>query len=135
MRKTNTGFSLIEIMVVIVIIGLLASVSTVSVIQFLDKGRVTTATSQMTEIVKALDLYRMQSGSYPSTSKGLKVLTESKSGQPLMKEIPKDPWGNEYKYRSTGGSKYTLTCYGSDGREGGTGIEEDIVMKSDAKSE
>jgi general secretion pathway protein G len=128
MRKINAGFSLIEIMVVIVIIGLLASVSTVSVIQFLDKGRVTTANSQMAEFQKALDLYRMETGSYPATNKGFKALLEKK----LIKEIPKDPWGNEYKYKKQG-SDFIITCYGSDGREGGTGIESDLTVSSSVK--
>lgn len=126
MRKHNCGFSLIEIMVVIVIIGLLSSVVTVGVMQFVAKGRITTAKTQMTEFMKALNLYKMEKGSYPSSSSGLKALMEfkSSSGEPLLKEIPKDPWGNAYRYRSTGSSVQVIS-YGADGREGGTGENED----------
>ena len=134
MRKNNYGFSLIEIMVVIVIIGLLSSVVTVGVMQFVAKGRITTAKTQMVEFMKALNLYKMEKGSYPSGSRGLAVLVETKSssGEPLLKEIPKDPWGNTYKYKSSGSSCQILS-YGSDGREGGTGENEDIKVSSDGK--
>ena len=134
MRKSNYGFSLIEIMVVIVIIGLLSSVVTVGVMRFMDTGRSTTAKTQMTEFMKALNLYKMEKGSYPSSSSGLKALVESKSssGEPLLKEIPKDPWGNVYRYRSTG-SACQVVSYGADGREGGTAINEDLKVSSDGK--
>ncbi|NUM35191.1 MAG: type II secretion system major pseudopilin GspG [Candidatus Brocadiae bacterium] len=134
MRKSNCGFSLIEIMVVIVIIGLLSSVVTVGVMRFMDNGRITTTKAQMAEFMKALNLYKMEKGSYPSSSAGLKALVESKSssGEPLLKEIPKDAWGNTYRYRSTG-STCQVISYGADGREGGTGINEDLKVSSDGK--
>ena len=133
-KSSQHGFSLIEIMVVIVIIGLLAGVVTVGVMQFLVQGRITTAKAQMTEFMKALDLYKMKKGVYPSSGKGLVALTKTKSstGQPLLKEIPKDPWGNKYRYRSRG-SQCKITSYGANGREGGEGESADIVISSSGK--
>ena len=134
MRKTRTlqrGFSLIEIMVVVVIIGMLASIATVGVITYIDKARITTAKSQMKEFVKALDLYKMEKGSYPTSGEGLELLTKAQAtGKPLLKDIPKDPWGRKYIYNSTG-SNYEIISYGGNKREGGTGIDADIRMKSD----
>ena len=133
MRKTKTlqrGFSLIEIMVVVVIIGLLASVATVGVMRYLTQARITTATSQMKEFVKALDLYKMDKAIYPTSGEGLEALTKSDGKKPLLKEIPKDPWGRKYVYNSTG-SSFEIISYGADKREGGQGEAADIKMKSD----
>lgn len=120
------GFSLLEVMVVIVIIGMLASVVTVSVMGHMAKAKRTTAETQIKEFMKALDFYKMEHGSYPTSSQGLKVLTESKKGtEAQLTQIPNDPWGNPFRYRSLG-STYEIISYGADGREGGEGDDADI---------
>jgi general secretion pathway protein G len=113
-------------MVVIVIIGMLASVVTVGVMGHLAKARVTTTEAQVKEFTKALDLYKMDTGSYPTSSQGLKILTDAKKGtEPYLVQIPNDAWGNPYRYRSLGAT-YDIISYGADGREGGEGYDADI---------
>ncbi len=130
------AFSLIEVMVVVVIIGLLASVVTVGVMGFLADSRITAAKTQISQFMEALDLYKLTNGKYPSKSQGLEALLEPRKGRDegYLKgtEIPKDPWGHEYEYRSTG-SKCKIICYGANGEEGGTGEDEDIVVTSGSK--
>ncbi len=139
MRNTQCAFSLIEVMVVVVIIGLLASVVTVGVMGFLADSRKTAAKAQMEEFRKALDLYKLKHSTYPSTSAGLKVLTKAEKGMSeayLKNDIPNDPWGNEYRYRcNSAGTKFEIISYGSDGQEGGEDEAEDIKVLSSAKSE
>lgn len=132
MQNRKRGFSLVEIMVVIVIIGLLGTVVTVGVLKFVSDARITTAKTQMTEFMKALNLYKMEKGSYP---RSLDALTQAKSsaGESLLKDIPKDPWGNPYRYRADG-SQCSITSYGVDNREGGVGEAADIKMSSSGKN-
>ena len=125
------GFSLLEVMVVVVIIGLLASVVTVSVMSYLDTARRTTAEAQMKEFLKALDFYKMDKGSYPTSGQGLKALLQKRSGSDefYLKEVPLDPWGGEYRFKSTG-SQCEITSYGADKRAGGDGSSQDITVSS-----
>jgi general secretion pathway protein G len=137
MRKIKVafqGFSLLEVMVVVVIIGMLATVVTMGVIDQLEKARRTTATAQMHEFLKVLSFYTMDKGGFPSTGQGLKALLQKKPGSdnPYLNEIPKDPWGHEYRYRLVG-NHCEMTSYGSDGRSGGTGTAEDIIISSQGK--
>jgi general secretion pathway protein G len=101
-RYAARGFSLIEIMVVVTLMAILVGIGTVVVMGRLEEGKISTARTQAFEIAKALDLYKLQTGNYPTMSEGLQVLTHPPRGKPLMLEIPKDPWGQEYNYAIPG---------------------------------
>lgn len=133
------GFTIIELIVVLVIIGILA---TAVVPRFMDKpdeARVTKAKTDIMAISTALKLYKLDNGSYPGTEQGLDALiNEPTSGTAPMawkpggylegKEIPKDPWGTVYIYRSPGedGADFEIISFGADKKEGGTGYNADI---------
>lgn len=132
------GFTLIEIMVVMVILGLLVAIVGPNIMGRGDQAKVTVAEAQLRQISSALDLYRMDNGHYPSTQQGLEALVRKPSGTPeprnwssdgYMNSVPEDPWGNEYQYVSPGSEgPYDLYSYGSDGREGGEGDAADISV-------
>lgn len=126
-RSGVSGFTLIELMVVIVILGMLATVVVVNVMEYVERARVTTTEVQIKEFMKALDFYRLDYGTYPSSGQGLKALTQTKKGgtDPYVKDIPEDRWGHPFRYRCSG-SSYDIISYGADGREGGTGYSADI---------
>lgn len=134
----NGGFTLIEIMVVMVILGLLVAIVAPNILGRSDQARVTVAQTQMSNIANALDLYRLDNGHYPSTQQGLQALVTKPSGSPeprnwnpdgYLKNVPVDPWDNEYEYYSPGKSApYDLTSLGSDGREGGDGDAADLSV-------
>ena len=135
---TSRGFTLIEIMVVMVILGLLVAIVAPNIMGRSDQARVTVAETQLSNIANALDLYRLDNGHYPSTQQGLEALVHRPSGTPepgnwnpegYMKAVPEDPWGNDYQYVSPGAEQpYDLYSYGSDGQEGGTGDAADISV-------
>lgn len=121
MARAARGFSLIEIMVVVTLMAILVGVGTVFFMGRLEEGKIQTARTQAYEIAKALDLYKLQTGSYPSTSEGLEALTSPpRGGQPVMKEIPVDPWGNPFNYENPG----TRNTKGIDVWSNGAGGEE-----------
>lgn len=133
-KGKEKGFTLIEIMVVVIIIGLLATIVSVNVMRYLSKSKVETCKAQLKSLSQALELYKLDNGVYPTTDQGLKSLVEKptsgkipKNWKPYLtsKKIPKDPWGNEYYYTSDG-SEYTLKCLGADGEAGGEGENADI---------
>lgn len=105
------GFTLIELMVVIVILGLLVGLVGPNVYKKLEEGRVDIAKTQMASIESVIEQYRMKKRKLPDSLEEIK--DEMQNG-----EIPKDPWGNDYKYVKTGRDKYDLTCLGADGEEG-----------------
>ena len=123
-RVGERGMTLIEIMVVVVIIGIIASVVGVSVFNSLDEAKRRVAATQIKQVGDALDLYKLSIGSYPSTAEGLTALTSPKNGEkPFMNSVPKDPWDNNFVYvypgsHNTGG--FDLMSYGPDGVQGGT---------------
>lgn len=132
------GFTLIEIMVVLVILGLLIAIVAPNIVGRGDEARVTAAEAQMRSISNALDLYRLDNSHYPSTQQGLEALVSQPSGTPeprnwnpdgYMKTVPQDPWGQEYQYISPGTEgPYDLFSYGSDGQKGGEGDAADISV-------
>lgn len=134
----SKGFTLIEIMVVMVILGLLVAIVGPNIMGRSDQARVTVAETQLNNIESALDLYRMDNSHYPSTQQGLEALVSRPSGSPeprnwntdgYMKSVPQDPWGNEYQYVSPGTEgPYDLYSYGSDGQEGGEGDAADLSV-------
>jgi general secretion pathway protein G len=139
----RNGFTLIEIMVVMVILGLLVAVVAPNIMGRSDQARVTIAETQLDNIAGALDLYRLDNSHYPSTQQGLEALVSKPSGTPeprnwspdgYMNSVPEDPWGNEYQYVSPGAEgPYDLYSYGSDGQEGGEGDAADISLRDTGK--
>lgn len=132
------GFTLIEIMVVMVILGLLVAIVAPNIMGRSDQARVTAAEAQLSNIANALDLYRLDNSNYPSTQQGLEALVNEPTGSPeprnwnpegYMKSVPQDPWGNDYQYVSPGTEgPYDLYSYGADGQEGGDGDNADISV-------
>jgi general secretion pathway protein G len=136
MKKTSQrlpGFTLMELLIVLVIIGLLAALVGPTLYQRIGPARESTARAQLENFATALDSYFVDLGRYPSTQDGLKALrakpesADKWNGPYLKKEIPSDPWGNQYVYRAPGRSGgYEIVSFGADGREGGDGENADI---------
>ena len=132
-KKEEKGFSLIELIVVMVILGLLAGVVGPRLWDRVGQSRATVAVIQIEELRNTLALFRFDVGRYPSSAEGLNVLVEDEgiqnwSGPYLAKTVvPKDPWGRDYEYRSPGQyGDYDLWSWGADGTEGGEGDSADI---------
>ena len=128
------GFTLLELLVVMVIIGLLASYIGPKYFSQIGKSEVKTAKAQMDGLEKALEQYRIDVGRFPSTEQGLAALftkpnNEAKwQGPYLKKTAPPDPWGQAYQYKSPGEhGEFDLMSFGKDGRAGGTGEDADIT--------
>jgi general secretion pathway protein G len=132
--KGSSGFTLIEMLVVLVIIGLIMGLVGPRVLNYLTDARIKAAKLQIEALGSSLDLYYLDNGRYPSTSEGLEALVRRPANAdswngPYIKGgvVPEDPWKHDYVYRSPGeDSPYDITSYGSDGREGGTGSAADI---------
>ena len=130
------GFTLLELLVVIVIIGLLAGYVAPRYFAQVGKSEVQVARAQIDSLEKALDQYRLDTGHYPGTELGLRALVERPLGEPkwagpyLQKEVPLDPWGKPYLYRAPGQrGDFDLVSYGKDGRPGGSGEDADLVSR------
>jgi general secretion pathway protein G len=133
-RSLVLGFTLLELLVVMVIIGLLAAYVGPQYFSQLGKSEVKAAQAQVSALQKALDTYRIDIGHYPTTEQGLTALVtkpqnEAKwSGPYLQKAVPPDPWGRPYNYKSPGEhGDYDLFSLGKDGQPGGTGEAADIT--------
>jgi general secretion pathway protein G len=128
------GFTLLELLVVIVIIGLLAGFVAPRYFSQIGKSEIQVARAQIDSFDKALDQYRLDMRRYPSSEQGLKALVERPVNEPgwsgpyLRKDVPADPWGRPYIYRAPGTKgDYDLVSYGKDGQPGGTGEAADIT--------
>ncbi|NMG77449.1 type II secretion system major pseudopilin GspG [Aromatoleum diolicum] len=133
-RARSRGFTLLELLVVLVVLGLLAGLVAPKYFSQLGKSEVKATRAQVEGLVKALDLYRLDTGHYPSTEQGLAALvtrpgSEPKWGGPyLQKSVPLDPWGRAYSYTAPGEhGDYDLFSLGKDGQPGGEGENADIV--------
>lgn len=136
-RKSEAGFTLVELMVVIFIIGLLATVVIINVLPSQDQAMVTKAESDIATMEQALQMYRLDTTNYPATGEGLQALRtppasltrpeKYRSGGYIQK-LPDDPWGRPYQYSSPGrnGAPYEIYSLGADGAPGGDGLDADI---------
>ena len=136
----KAGFTLIEIMAVVLIIGLLTAVVGTAIFGQIDRARVTTAKTQMKQIEAALDFYRMDNGRYPTTEQGLDALVHEPSTEPVPREyrpegylqggkVPRDPWGAPYEYQAPGQRNtygFDIWSFGADGQPGGKGVDADV---------
>ncbi|MFZ3037644.1 MAG: type II secretion system major pseudopilin GspG [Rugosibacter sp.] len=129
-----SGFTLLELLVVMVIIGMLASFVGPKFFAQIGKSETKTARAQIDALDKALDQYRLDVGRYPTTEQGLAALNERPAGETkwsgpyLKKAVPMDPWAHAYLYKHPGEhGEYDLFSYGKDGQPGGTGEAEDIT--------
>ena len=128
------GFSLIEIMVVVVILGILAALVVPQIISRPDDARLVKAKQDVLSIQNALDLYRLDNGVYPTTEQGLMALVSRPTSNPTprdwrayLKTLPKDPWGRDYLYLNPGQhGEIDVLTYGADGQPGGEGINREV---------
>ena len=134
-RTPQRGMTLIEILVVLVLIGIVLGIVGGNFIGRGEKAKADAARIEIGQIGQALDLYKLEIGRYPSSSEGLQALVTAPAGAanwngPYRKkaQIPKDPWGNEYRYTSPGQKgAYDILSLGADGKEGGEGTNKDIT--------
>lgn len=133
-RTRLRGFTLLELLVVLVVLGLLVSIVGPKYFSQLGKSEAKAAQAQIASLAKALDLYRLELGHYPSTEQGLTALHVSPAnetkwqGPYLQKAPPPDPWGRPYVYKSPGDhGDYDLSSLGKDGNPGGNGDNADII--------
>ncbi len=136
MSKKHLGFTLIEVLVVIVILGILAAIIVPRIMDRPDQARVVAAKNDIRAIISALNLYRLDNGTYPSTDQGLAALVQKpdtgnipsnwKTGG-YLDHMPKDPWGHDYQYLNPGvHGEIDVFSYGADGQPGGDGYNADI---------
>lgn len=136
-KSLEKGFSLIEILVVLMIIGLLTAVVAINVLPSQDRARIDKAQTDIRIFEQALELYRLDMFSYPSEQEGLKALIEKPSNNKFsdryrqggyIRKLELDPWGNDYLYERPGknNNPFEIISLGADGRKGGEGLDKDI---------
>jgi general secretion pathway protein G len=135
-KRRERGFSLLELLVVLVILGVIAGIFAPRFIGQAEKAKRSAAKLEIDQIGQSLDLYKLETGKYPTSQEGLAALVTAPSGMtnwngPYLKKtgVPKDPWGNDYKYVSPGDQSrpYDIVSLGADGKEGGDGDGKDIT--------
>ena len=136
-QKGASGFTLIEILVVVVILGILGAIVVPNLMSRPDTTRVQAAQSDIRALSSALDVYRLDNFQYPSSEQGLEALVQRPSGFPEPKnwnpdgyinKLPTDPWGSRYIYERTDATSFTIFSLGADGQEGGEGLNADIHL-------
>ena len=135
-RRSEAGFTLVELMVVIVIIGLLATVVAMNVLPSQDRAMVEKAKADIAVLEQAVETYRLENFVFPRTEDGLQALTAAPGGLAnperyreggYIRRLPKDPWGNDYRYVAPGQhGPFDIYSLGADGREGGEGQDADL---------
>lgn len=134
-QRGQAGFTLVELLVVLVILGLIAGFATPQLLKYLSNAKTDAAGVQITQLGTVLDLYRLEVGRYPSEEEGLEALRErpanaEKWDGPYVRKAESliDPWGRPYHYRIPGqNGEYDLYTLGADGREGGAGENQDVT--------
>ena len=131
--KSLKGFTLVELLVVLAILGMLAALVGPQVLNQLGGAKSKSAAIQISDLEQALELYKLDVGKFPSSEQGLNALVRKPSGAtgwngPYLKkgELPDDPWGNPYEYSYSGG-RLEIISYGADGRRGGSGEDADVT--------
>jgi general secretion pathway protein G len=132
--RKQTGFTLLELLVVLGIIAMLAGLVGPQVMKHMGESKVKAAKVQIEDLAQTLDMYKLDVGSYPTSEQGLNALIESPDGAqrwngPYLRKskVPLDPWNNEYKYSSPGEhGKFDIVSMGADGKEGGEGEDKDL---------
>lgn len=135
-RAADSGVTLIEMMVVLVIIGIVAALIVPNVIGRPDEARVAVATADLRTVAASLEMYRLDNRTYPTTEQGLSALTSRPTVAPVpvnwmqggyLPNLPVDPWGNPYAYRAPAeAGPYEIMSFGADGAPGGEGVDADI---------
>ena len=133
-RAVQAGFTLIELMVVLVIIGVLAALIVPNVLERADDAKVTAARTDVSNVMQALKLYRLDNNRYPTTEQGLQALITKPASEPMpqnwkpyLEKLPNDPWGHPYQYLNPGvKGEVDVMSYGADGQPGGEGKNADI---------
>jgi general secretion pathway protein G len=147
-HETRGGFTLIEIMAVVLIIGLLSTIVGAAIFQQVDKGRVTACKAQLNSLEGVLELYRMDNARFPTTDQGLEALITAATSEPVPRNFPSggylkggrlpvDPWGGPYHYESPGQNNpdsFDLWSFGADEAAGGTGVDTDIGNWAEQKA-
>lgn len=144
--KNQAGMTLIEIMVVVAIIGSIAALVTVNVLDYLDESKVETTKIQINNVESALEQFKRRHGFYPSTEQGLAALVDKPTvgkvpdnypADGYLKAVPKDGWGNDFIYYSPGvaGHKIEIISYGADGEEGGDEMDADLTNYEKAEGQ
>ncbi len=132
-KRVKSAFTLLELLVVILILGLLAAFVVPNIVGAGDKAKRDLVCTQMHSIANALDMFKMDNGTYPDTEEGLKALISNPdpdkyptySSKPYLKRLPKDSWGQPFQYVKMG-DKFELISFGADRKEGGSGDAADI---------
>jgi len=135
--RRAVGFTLVELLVVLLILGLIAGLAGPQVMNYLGDSKTKAAKLQIEELSNSLDLFKLDAGRYPDTQEGLQALVQAPSGLsadrwrgPYLKKkaVPKDPWGNDYQYNFPGKhGAFDIVSLGSDGRQGGEGEARDVA--------
>jgi general secretion pathway protein G len=132
-HRRRRGFSLVELIVVMVIIGMLASLVAMRTRSYLIAGKQNAVKAEIANITKALESFYADQGRYPTSDEGLEILTQGTPTFPdgFLTKLPKDPWKNPYEFISPGrDSPYEVICLGEDGEEGGEGADRDISSEN-----
>jgi general secretion pathway protein G len=134
--RQRLGFTLLEVMVVVVILGILASLVVPRIIGRPDEARISAAKQDVASLLQALKLYRLDNQRYPTTEQGLQALTHKPAGTPIppnwkaggyIERLPRDPWGHAYQYLNPGvHGEIDVYSLGADGKPGGDGVAADI---------
>lgn len=133
-RRLQAGFTLIELMVVLLIIGVLAALIVPNVLDRADDARATAARTDVTNVMQALKLYKLDNQRYPTAEQGLQALVAKPAASPIppnwkpyLEKLPKDPWGQPYRYLNPGvKGEIDVMSFGADGQAGGEGKDADI---------
>lgn len=140
-RASVAGLTLLEVMVVVIILGMMATIVTKTVLDRREEARVNLARTQISQFMGALEFFYLDNNFYPSTDQGLRALVEKPTAGRVAEKwgartylsatsIPLDPWGHDYFYQSPGAhdaKRFDIICYGRDGEEGGEGFDADVT--------